>query len=208
MPRTLRPRHDNAVIHVVNRGNDRRRLFADSRDYAAFLGLVAWAQSRTSLRLLAYAVMPNHWHLVAWPDSVERLSRFMHDLTSAHAAIFRHETGTTGTGHVYQDRYHAFVVDTDVRYFRTLRYVEANPVRAGLVDRAEQWRWSSLDERLGTTRLITEGPLPLPPSEEWATLVNVAVHPSDLSAIRPKRPRLGITALWDDHHASGTSTRN
>jgi putative transposase len=99
MPRVLRAYADDAVLHVVNRGNDRRQLFAGTGDYAAFLGLMSWAQSRTALRLLAYVVMPNHWHLVVWPDSVSRLSRFMHDLTGAHAGILRQQSGTTGTGH-------------------------------------------------------------------------------------------------------------
>lgn len=207
MPRALRTYDDDAVLHVVNRGNDRRQLFAGVRDYAVFLGLVSWAQERTSLRLLAYVVMPNHWHFVAWPDSTTQLSRFMHDVTGAHAALLRRDTGTTGTGHIYQDRYHAFVVDSEVRYYRTLRYVEANPVRAGLVGRAEQWPWSSLHERLGETRLVADGPVPLPPPEEWATLVNVALSVDETAGMKPKRPKLGIAALWENHLARSAGTQ-
>ncbi len=198
MPRALRSYDNDAVLHVVNRGNDRRQLFASERDYGAFLGLIAWAQTRASLKLLAYVLMPNHWHLVAWPHSPGQLSQFMHDLTGAHAALLRTETGTKGTGHIYQDRYHAFVVDSEVRYYRTLRYVEANPVRAVLVSRAEQWRWSSLQERLWDRRLTTEGPVPLPPAEEWATLVNVPLKEAQTSPLKPKRPKFGIGALWDE----------
>ncbi len=196
MPRALRSYDDDTVLHVVNRGNDRRRLFHSDRDYATFLGLMAWAQARAALRVLAYALMPNHWHLVVWPRSAAELSRFMHDITGAHAAIFRTESGTKGAGHVYQDRYHAFVVDSDHRYYRTLRYVEANPVRAGLVCRAEQWRWSSLQERLWDMQLISNGPVPLPPPEDWAALVNVVLSPEDVAALRPKRPRRGVANLW------------
>lgn len=198
MPRALRSYDNDAVLHVVNRGNDRRLLFAGTRDYGAFLGLMAWAQARTSLKLLAYVLMPNHWHVVAWPQSPVQLSRFMHDLTGGHAALLRTETGTKGAGHIYQDRYHAFVVDSEVRYYRTLRYVEGNPVRAGLVRRAEQWRWSSLQERLWDPRLVSDGPMILPPAEEWATLVNVALEASDTSSLKPKRPKFGIGALWDE----------
>jgi putative transposase len=206
MPRAPRAYDDETVLHVVNRGNDRRQLFAGTRDYAAFLGLIAWAQGRTSLRLLGYVIMPNHWHLVAWPSSASQLSRFMHHLTGAHAALLRRDTGTTGTGHIYQDRYHAFVLDTAVHYYRTLRYVEANPVRAGLVDQAERWQWSSLQERLAGGRLVTDGPVPLPPPDEWTTLVNVSLRPHETADIRPKRPRLGIAALWDDHLRSTAGT--
>ena len=83
MPRALRSYNDDAVLHVVNRGNDRRRLFANDRDYATFIGLLAWAQDRAALRVLAYALMPNHWHLVVWPRSPSELSQFMRDVTRA-----------------------------------------------------------------------------------------------------------------------------
>ena len=196
MPRALRSYHDDAVLHVVNRGNDRRRLFANDRDYATFIGLLTWAQDRAALRVLAYALMPNHWHLVVWPRSPSELSQFMRDVTGAHAAILRTESGTKGAGHVYQDRYHAFVVDSEVRYYRTLRYVESNPVRAGLVLRAQQWRWSSLQERLWDRRLISDGPAPLPPPDHWAALVNAVLAPEELSSLRPKRARQGVGTLW------------
>lgn len=196
MPRALRSSDRNAVLHVVNRGNDRRCLFASDRDYAAFIGMMTWARSRADLRLLAYVLMPNHWHLVAWPRDPEQLSQFMRDVTSTHAAIVRTETGSRGCGHVYQDRYHAFVIDSEPRYYRTLLYVEANPVRAGLVASAQHWRWSSLHERLRGHRLITEGPLSLPPPRHWAAQVNNALPPQDVADIRPRRPRLGIRALW------------
>lgn len=208
MPRALRSYDNDTVLHVVNRGNDRRQLFAGERDYEAFLGLVAWAQARASLKLLAYVLMPNHWHFVALPHSPAQLSRFMHDLTGAHAAIIRTETGTKGTGHIYQDRYHACVVDSDVRYYRTLRYVEANPVRAGLTRRAEQWRWSSLQERLWGTRLVSDGPVRLPPPEEWATLVNVALKEDETSDFKPKRPKFGIAALWNQGQEGANGTQN
>ena len=207
MPRALRSYDTDAVLHVVNRGNDRRRLFANERDYAAFVGLLSWALTRADLRLLAYVLMPNHWHLVAWPASAAQLSRFMHDVTGAHAALVRTESGTRGTGHIYQDRYHAVMVDSDVRYYRVLRYVEANPVRAGLVGRAEQWRWSSLRERMDGGRLITDGPVALPPPEEWATLVNAGLRPDECADVKTKRAKHGISALWAAGRPSPPSTQ-
>jgi len=178
-------------VHVVNRGNDRRRLFAFRGDYESFMGIIAAAQRRTGLRLLGYVVMPNHWHLVAWPESVPQLSQFMQRLTSAHAAIVRTHSHSVGHGHVYQGRYHSTLVDTDIQLLRTLRYVEANPVRAGLVSRAEFWRWSSLDERLGSSRVISDPPVPLPPVTTWLDLVNTPSNPGD-RPILPRRPRMGV----------------
>jgi putative transposase len=180
-----------SIVHVVNRGNDRRRLFAFRGDFDAFIGILAATQRREGLRLLAYVVMPNHWHLVAWPESLQQLSRFMQRVTSAHAAIVRTHSHSTGHGHVYQGRYHAIAVGTDGQLLRTLRYVEANPVRAGLVARAEFWRWSSLDERLGACRLITDPPTPLPPLAAWLDLVNAPLSADDRPDA-PRRPRLGV----------------
>ncbi len=196
MPRISRSAVGQSIVHVVNRGNDRRRLFAFRGDYDVFIGILAATQRREGLRLLGYVVMPNHWHLVAWPESVQQLSRFMQRVTSAHAAIVRTHSHSTGHGHVYQGRYHATVVGGDVQLLRTLRYVEANPVRAELVERAEFWRWSSLDERLGACRLITDPLTPLPPVATWLDLVNAPLSADDRPAT-PRRPRLGVAVALE-----------
>lgn len=206
MPRPARASVLQSVVHVVNRGNDRRRLFAFRGDYDVFLGLLASSQRREGLRLLAYVVMPNHWHLVVWPESVVQLSRFMQRLTSAHAAIVRTHSHSIGHGHIYQGRYHATAIRDVMQLFRTLRYVEANPVRAGLVGRAELWRWSSLDERLGTARLITDPPVPLPPVATWVDLVN-APQPEEDHPCRPRRPRLGVAVALDAPPVEPSSSR-
>ncbi len=196
MPRVSRTAVERSIVHVVNRGNDRRRLFAFRGDYDVFVGILTAGQRREGLRLLGYVVMPNHWHLVAWPESVQQLSRFMQRVTSAHAAIVRTHSHSTGHGHVYQGRYHATVVTNDDQLMRTLRYVEANPVRAGLVARAEFWRWSSLDERLGALRLITDPPVPLPALKAWLDLVNTPMSAADRPDT-PRRPRLGVAVAID-----------
>lgn len=196
MPRVSRRSVQRSIVHVVNRGNDRRRLFAFRGDYDVFVGILAATQRREGLRLLGYVVMPNHWHLVVWPESVQQLSRFMQRVTSAHAAIVRTHSHSTGHGHVYQGRYHATVVGNDTQLLRTIRYIEANPLRAGLVARAEFWRWSSLDERLGAARLITAPPVPLPPLATWLDLVNTPFSADDRPD-PPRRPRLGVAVALD-----------
>lgn len=180
-PRILPP---GCVVHVVNRGNERRRLFERPAEYDDFLCLIERTAARRPIKLLAYALMPNHWHLILWPDLSSDLSKFLHLLTTGHAARFRHLTATAGLGHVYQGRYYSSVVKDDAEYVSTLRYVEANPVRAKLVRRAEQWPWTSLVERLDVPRLIVDGPLALPPGPEWMALVNESSQSTQVEADR------------------------
>ncbi len=139
------------------------------------------------MRLLAYALMPNHWHLVAWPSSARELSHFMQRLCWRHAADVRTRTDTVGNGHVYQGRYRAFLIRSQVHYFRVMRYVEANPLRAGLVSRAEDWQWSSLHERLHEWRLICAGPEHLPALEQWLEEVNRPMTPEEVAQARWRR---------------------
>ncbi len=181
MPRPPRQFPPDLALHIINRGNDRRRLFTRAGDYARFLVLIRRAARRYPVDLLAYVLMPNHWHLVMWPAQAEDISRFLQWLTGTHASRLRRLSNTVGEGHVYQGRYHAFPIESAEHLLRTMRYVEANPLRAALVDRAEDWPWSSLADRRGQVRLISPAPTDLPPLADWLTLVNAPVMP----ALRP-----------------------
>jgi putative transposase len=97
--------------------------------------------------MLAYGVMPNHWHLVLWPRADGDVSRCVGWLTLMHTQRWHAHHHTTGTGHLYQGRFKSFPVQTDAHFLTVCRYVERNPVRAGLVPRAERWRWGSLWQR-------------------------------------------------------------
>jgi putative transposase len=189
---------------VINRGNDRRTLFCDASEYDAFLELMRHTAGRRPLRILAYVLMPNHWHMVVWPERTSQLSQYLQLLGTAHAARWRLRRRTSGQGHVYQDRYHAFVVESERQYFNVLRYVEANPVRAGLVRDVAGWRWSSLTERgMACPDLIVPGPLPLPSG--WPALVQQAVPPSDLDDIRQRSGRIHRAAWQPTRHTSRTA---
>lgn len=191
MPRSPRYAPANSVHHVINRGNERRVLFAANADFARFLKLMGWAKQQCPMRILAYCLMPNHWHMVLWPEQRGDLSRFMQRLCTAHAITLRRVTSTVGLGHVYQHRYHAFAVESEAYYYYALRYVEANPLRAGLVGAAKDWEWSSLPERLGENRgLIEDGPLKLPP--RWPELVDTSVPADVLTDLRKRLRRRTI----------------
>jgi putative transposase len=188
MPRPRRYTPPDSVLHLVNRGNDRKLLFEADREYEEFLRLVAATKERCPMRVLAYCLMTNHWHMVVWPGSAQSVSAFCHRLCTVHAIRHRRDTDTVGHGHLYQHRYHSFVIESERQYFTVMRYVEANAVRAGVVPEAHLWRWSSLAERGGVNReLLSPGPLPLP--EGWVDLVNQSLPPDVLAETRARLRR-------------------
>ena len=184
MSRDLRFLPPGSVVHCVNRGNDRRLLFERAPDYEDFLRMVAWAKGKCPVRILAYCIMSNHWHFLFWVLKEGDVSRFLHRLTSTHAISWRRRTKTVGDGHVYKDRFHDSKIFTDRYYYNALRYIEQNPLRANLVHASANWRWSSLQERLGNERGIIqeEGPAPLP--FEWPRIVDEHLSADDIEEIR------------------------
>ena len=144
MPRPHRICPDGVPQHIVNRGNLRATIFRKPEDYLGFIGGLADAGERTAVRLLAFCVMPNHWHLVLWPVYGCEVSAYMQVLMNAHIRDLQRRHATAGTGHIYQGRYKNFAILSDRHFINVVRYVEANPMCAGLVPRAEDWQWSSL----------------------------------------------------------------
>jgi putative transposase len=144
MGRPIRAAVGDLVYHILNRANARMTLFEDDADYDAFERILQRAVERTETRLLAYCVMPNHWHLVVWPHRDGELSRFAGWLSLTHTQHWHAHRQNTGTGHVYQGRFKSFPVRDDGHLLAVCRYVERNALRAGLVRRAEDWPWGSL----------------------------------------------------------------
>lgn len=178
------------IYHVMNRSVARIRLFRGPSDYAAFLRTLAQAMARVpTVDLLAYCVMPNHWHLVLRPHGDRDLSAFMQWLTLAHAQRWRTSHRTVGYGPLYQGRFKAFAIEEDRHLLTVLRYVERNPLRAKLVRRAEEWEWSSLyarqnadgpDESDDHPRL---SPWPVRVPRNWTELVNEPQTAAEEAAI-------------------------
>jgi putative transposase len=169
MPRVPRVCQGGFVYHVTNRGVRRETLFRSDQDYLCFQTLLGRAGERFPVRLIAYCLMPNHWHLVVWPVEDNVVSAYIQWLSSAHARYYNLSNGSTG--HVYQSRFYSGRVRDEPQLMTLLRYVESNALRAGLVDRAEQWRWSSLIPT--TTVLVTDSPLPRPAA--WLDLLAATV---------------------------------
>ena len=193
MPRRARVAPGGVIYHVVNRGVGRMTLFEKPPDYAAFERCLRAAQEAVPMRLLAYALMPNHWHLVLWPADDGALGQFMQRLTLTHARRWQEHRHRHGTGHVYQGRYKSFPIQRDEHLLAVLRYVERNPRRADLTPRAEEWPWSSLWRRRHPSLVQAQPPgeqgpqlAPWPVAEpaSWLRRVNTAESAAELAALR------------------------
>jgi len=172
MPRPPRICPDGVPQHIVNRGNLRARVFLDGADYLGFLAAMTDALDRTTVRLLAFCLMPNHFHLVLWPVHGEEISAYMQLLMNAHIRDVQRRHGTVGTGHVYQGRFRNLPILSDRRFINVCRYVEANAMSAGLVSRAEDWEWSSLVRSGPVDDLNVLTPWPIARPRQWIDLVN------------------------------------
>src|SRR5437762_13930520 len=139
MPRRLRCASGGFVYHVLNRAVARAQIFDKSQDYAAFEKVLRQAKEQVPMRLLAYAVLPNPWHLVLWPYADGQRSAFMHWLTMTHTQRWHAHRHSAGTGPLYQGRYKSFPVEEDEHLLTLCRYVERNPLRTNLVAQAEAW---------------------------------------------------------------------
>jgi putative transposase len=173
------------VYHALNRAVARLPLFQKDPDYEAFLRVLDEARAAFPIRVLAYCVMPNHWHFVLWPRADGELTDFLRWLTHTHTMRWHAHYHTAGTGHLYQGRFKAFPVQDGDHLYTVLRYVERNALRTGLVARAEDWRWSSLWHRLGgrppADRL---SPWPVPEPADWTGHVNRPLTAAELEAVR------------------------
>jgi putative transposase len=184
MPRRLRCHTGGYAYHVLNRAVGRATLFHKDGDYAAFEKALYQAKEWLPVRLLAYCLMPNHWHLVLWPQRDAELSEFLRWLTVTHTQRYHAHYHSAGTGPLYQGRFKSFPIQDDDHLRTVLRYVERNALRAGLVRQAEDWHWSSLWRRAAGQGLglLDDGPTPLPAG--WLGHVNGAETEAELAALR------------------------
>lgn len=183
---TSRLRHcqPGYTYHALNRGVKRQQLFAADEQFIAFEELVQQTLLRTPLTIFTYQLLPNHWHFLVRPDRKEDLSDFFQSVSGTHAKRFHAARGSSGEGHVYQDRFKSFPIEDDGHFLSVARYVERNAKNSGLVDQAEDWRWSGLWRRIHKRDDWLESDWPVPRPENWIERVNQALTGAELAAIR------------------------
>ena len=186
MPRRPRICPAGVCFHVLNRAVARLPLFEKVEDYEAFERVLSESFDRHPLPIYAYVVLSNHWHFVVRPETDEQLSDFFRWLTHTHTMRWHAHYGTPGTGHLYQGRLKAFPIEQDDYLLSVLRYVERNPVRAELCERAEDWRYGSAWRNAsgdGASRALL-APWPIPRPRQWRSFVN---KPQTYAEVEPVR---------------------
>ena len=140
MPRPLRPIADGLIYHVINRGNNRQIVFETEGDFQAFLTAIADLKQRKPFDLYGYCLMSNHIHLLIRPREGS-ISRIVQSLLVSHTQ--RYHRFHRSSGHVWQGRFKSPVIQDDDHLLAVLRYIEANPLRAKVVERAGQYDFRS-----------------------------------------------------------------
>ena len=162
MSRPLRLEYPGALFHVTARGNARQDIFRDDRDRHFFLELLGKAVTRFAWILPAYALMPNHFHLVIQLTS-ETLSKGMQWLNGTYPQGFNRRHGRVG--HLFQGRFNASLVEKESYFLEVVRYVVLNQVRAHMTTRPEDYKWSSYRASIG-----------LAPAPQWLAVDDLLVQ--------------------------------
>ncbi|MGQ0560174.1 MAG: transposase [Sphingosinicella sp.] len=170
--------------HVVQRGNRRQQVFFDEADYRLYLKLLSHWCDKAGTRIWGWCLMPNHVHLILVPANTDGLRGAVAEAHRRYSWQTNQRQGWRG--HLWQSRFSSFAMDEDW-LLACLRYVELNPVRAGLVERPEDWRWSSACAHLGLRGDgITETAPARDRVSDWRALLDSGLGPDRLADIRAR----------------------
>jgi len=153
MARPLRIEYEGAFYHVTARGNERKEIYSSDKDRKQFLGYIESANQRFGIKIHAYCLMSNHYHLLIETPRAQ-LSRSLQYINSSYTTYYNHKQKRNG--HLFQGRYKAILIETDVYLQALSRYIHLNPVRAKIVDAPELYQWSSYKYYAGVKKDIPE----------------------------------------------------
>jgi len=190
MARPLRPIEAGLIYHVINRGNNRQPVFQKKGDFEAFLKALAELKERKPFELYGYCLLNNHFHLLIRPVQTS-ISRIMQSLLVSHTQRY-HRNHHSG-GHVWQGRFKSPVIQNDEHLLAVLRYIEANPLRAKIVEHAEDYAWSSYRTHgLGEANDLVDAllmfdelsPYAAVRRRKWSEMVHRPLEEATLASIR------------------------
>lgn len=184
MPRRPPLAAGDLVYHVLNRRVGRLPLFEKALDYLAFEQILAKAYARSHVRIAAYCLMLNHWHLLLWSRQDGEPSEILRWISVTHTQRWHAHHHTAGTDPLYQGRFRSFPIQPDEHFLTLASYVERNARRTQLALRAEEGQWSSLWRRTQGNSKLTAWPSDWPVEQpcHWLTFVNRDQSLSDLEA--------------------------
>jgi putative transposase len=198
MPRSPRVDVGENYYHVINRANARLQIFFTEEDYKLFESVLEDACEMFSVDLIAYCVMPNHFHLILKTGNDGELSFFMKWFTQTHTKRWHSYNKTHGSGSLYQGRYKSFIIQEDRHLLTVLRYVERNPLTANLVKNSLNWKYSSLYRReMGDAKarkLLSEWPIERP--ADYLILLETPIGEKEIAKLEQSENR--CTPYGDD----------
>jgi putative transposase len=196
MPRHPRLSFVGLPLHVVQRGNDRQRCFVVDADYEMYLRVLREAVHLHGVQVHAYVLMTNHVHLLATPGAAGSMSRIMQSIGARYVRYFNRRHARTGT--LWEGRYKACLVATDEHFLAACRYIDLNPVRAGIVRHPVDYRWSSYRALAGKRDdpLVTAhealAQLGGSPAVAYASWCGQAPYPSEIDDLRAATAAQGV----------------
>jgi len=189
MPRHARISPDGFVQHVLNRGDHRETLFHKPQDFLSFLWVIAEAACRVPMRVLAYCIMRNHFHLLLWPHKGADLPDFMQMVMNLHIARYLKHYPPASPGHIYQGRYTNSIVEAGRSVLSVGRYVEANARSAGIVTSAEDYAWSSASPHASDPDRPVLADWPIEKPSNWLMLLNLRTPREEMRRIQRSASR-------------------
>jgi putative transposase len=186
MPRVARKAPGGQVYHVLNRSVGKMPLFGRDADFEAFHRVIIEAHRRHPIRILSYCILSDHWHFVVRPRVDGEVTDFFRWLAHTHAMRRRVAHRTVGDGPLYRGRFKSFPVESDGPVLSVPRYVERSALGAGLVERAEDWRWGGLWARRQGDDAIKGilSPWPVGRPKDWLRRVNTPLGAKELRRLR------------------------
>jgi putative transposase len=146
MPRGARMLMENVCYHIINRGNQKERIFLENADFEKYLQLLKHCKRKFGFKLFGYCLMPNHVHVMLEPNDPVALAKIMQSITQTYTFWFNKKYKKSG--HLWQGRFKNMIIHKDDYFLQCVNYVEANPVRAGLVSSPAEYPWSSYRGRV------------------------------------------------------------